>query len=895
MDLSSAPNDRLRQYREARGWSQGDLAEQLGVDRDTVSRWERGVQAPHPYARQMLGKLFGVPVEEFRFRPARSSGRPEPTKTAHPLPFSEATTLHWYLPPAEEAQLLPPETFIGREKEIDWLLNHLRNSSVTALIGMGGIGKTALAARVISRIKAKGAFGDGVVVESCQGQQDAAFLVGRILARFEPSRGSPPSTDLILLRREARRLLKGKDVLIVLENYEMGSGLSLKDLIVPFSVPSVKLLLLSREILSREIVPRESSYRLEPLPEHQALELFARAYKGKSARSLTAEEVEAATRILSILQRHTLAVKLAGSYAADYSLDIKKLPSILEHHAITLSDGGDEKATLASIFEPSIATLPEETRHFMAALAAFGPRGCGHMAAQHVGEALHLVQPWVHLDRLKQRSLLETWVQKGIEAADDTERVHFHPLIYALIEPEFAAWSPKDCYEIHAAIATYYASYIRKASQDALLWDELTIHEKLQWTYDHGYNELVVGLCAGMQYFWRDQWRMAACLAYLPWGIAAARAVIQRMGDSQTIRALKQMGINYGYARLLDPDRFEQAEEILRQILTGDSPPGEREASEGTAFFYLGCLTLVLKQPEEAAKEAQKYFQESLLIRNERQDEREWPLDFFGFCQVARYGEHLDMLEDYYRQALALDRGVGNRWGEAINLYSLGHVNRLKDRLKEAEECFLEAIKMAPQLFSGRLFSLEARLATGVVFVTLGELALVQGRLEEAEHHLQQSLQHLQGLRSGREESWARCYLGRLALARGQPVQARKIFQEAIDVAKEIHDQGYGKLTESEVLYYLAVIAEQEGGFDEAERQLRESLDMRRAIQDGPGMAQSCFGLGRFLTERRGKREQGVPLLEEAVGRYRAMGLLHKESEVLEWLHRLTADFPDLR
>jgi transcriptional regulator with XRE-family HTH domain len=61
--------------REARGWSQQDLADNLNklaqqrgvnieVSTNTVSRWERGViKRPHPLVRQLLAELFGVPVE----------------------------------------------------------------------------------------------------------------------------------------------------------------------------------------------------------------------------------------------------------------------------------------------------------------------------------------------------------------------------------------------------------------------------------------------------------------------------------------------------------------------------------------------------------------------------------------------------------------------------------------------------------------------------------------------------------------------------------------------------------------------------------------------------------------------------------------------------------------
>lgn len=59
-----ASNHRLKQERELRGWSQAKVAEQLGTDATTVSRWERGLFLPTPYFRERLCVLFGKNAEE---------------------------------------------------------------------------------------------------------------------------------------------------------------------------------------------------------------------------------------------------------------------------------------------------------------------------------------------------------------------------------------------------------------------------------------------------------------------------------------------------------------------------------------------------------------------------------------------------------------------------------------------------------------------------------------------------------------------------------------------------------------------------------------------------------------------------------------------------------------
>ena len=54
----------IRQLREARGWTQLELANLLGVTPATVYSWERGKNEPRASQFRRLGELFGVPMEE---------------------------------------------------------------------------------------------------------------------------------------------------------------------------------------------------------------------------------------------------------------------------------------------------------------------------------------------------------------------------------------------------------------------------------------------------------------------------------------------------------------------------------------------------------------------------------------------------------------------------------------------------------------------------------------------------------------------------------------------------------------------------------------------------------------------------------------------------------------
>ncbi len=54
----------LAELRAERGWSQGELAERLGVSRQTVNALERGKYDPSLPLAFRIARLFGRPIEE---------------------------------------------------------------------------------------------------------------------------------------------------------------------------------------------------------------------------------------------------------------------------------------------------------------------------------------------------------------------------------------------------------------------------------------------------------------------------------------------------------------------------------------------------------------------------------------------------------------------------------------------------------------------------------------------------------------------------------------------------------------------------------------------------------------------------------------------------------------
>ncbi len=56
--------NRIRVFRAEQGWSQADLADRLGVSRQTVNAIENGRYDPSLPLAFRIGRVFGVAIEE---------------------------------------------------------------------------------------------------------------------------------------------------------------------------------------------------------------------------------------------------------------------------------------------------------------------------------------------------------------------------------------------------------------------------------------------------------------------------------------------------------------------------------------------------------------------------------------------------------------------------------------------------------------------------------------------------------------------------------------------------------------------------------------------------------------------------------------------------------------
>jgi transcriptional regulator with XRE-family HTH domain len=308
----------LRDYRTAANLTQEELATRCGLSVHAIGMLERGVRrAPRPSTLELLAQGLGLAATERLALVAAARGRPMSQASS---PAAEPTGPR---PPRPRVGVAPEPTeyFVGREAEMAELRDRLQRTGRLSVHGLGGVGKTQLAARYLHDHRDR--YPDGLFWLRADQETtlagDLAGLAGRLAL---PERTAPEQE--IQIEAVLRWLRAHPRWLLVLDNLEPGV-LDTQRQLLPPGLPGHLL------ITSRAPAP-PPRLCLEPLP-HRVASRYLLDRTGQTDDC-------AAIAVAETLGCLPLALAQAASYLDQTGRDLGSYAELLRTHFVELMAEG---------------------------------------------------------------------------------------------------------------------------------------------------------------------------------------------------------------------------------------------------------------------------------------------------------------------------------------------------------------------------------------------------------------------------------------------------------------------------------------------------------------------------------------------------------------------------
>ena len=262
----------------------------------------------------------------------------------------------------------------------------------------------------------------------------------------------------------------------------------------------------------------------------------------------------------------------------------------------------------------------------------------------------------------------------------------------------------------------------------------------------------------------------------------------------------------------------------------------------------------ILAQARGDYDEAERQYRRALDIFERLGDQASAATGYHNLGILAQRRGDYDEAERLYGRALDIRERLGDQAGMADSYGQLGRLANDRGDYDEAERQYRRALDIFKRLGD------QAKIAT--VYHQLGFLADDRGDYDEAERQYRRALDIFERL--GDQASAATGYhnLGILAHRRGDHDEAERQYRRALDIRERLGDQA----GMADSYHNLGILAQRRGDYDEAERQYRRSLDIAERLGDQAGAATSYHQLGLLEKERGGPATSAVMWHVRAVG-----------------------------
>ncbi len=186
-----------------------------------------------------------------------------------------------------------------------------------------------------------------------------------------------------------------------------------------------------------------------------------------------------------------------------------------------------------------------------------------------------------------------------------------------------------------------------------------------------------------------------------------------------------------------------------------------------------------------------------------------------------------------------------------------------------------------------RLLARDPKFADGLL--GMARVGIFAGDAQSSLEYLNRALTLAVQVNNAEQKGTALYLLGVAYSLLGQPADALRNYQEALELRRVANDKG----GTAQVLNSMAQVQQDLGQSDQALKNYQEALRLRREIADKPGIGKTLLDLGNFY-ESRGEYDQALDLTKQALQIQRDVGDSKNEATCLNnvgWFYLDKADY----
>jgi non-specific serine/threonine protein kinase len=691
---------------------------------------------------------------------------------------------------------VPITSFIGREKEVEEIIQLVGKNRLVTIMGTGGMGKTRLA--IQSANKLVGKFRDGVWWIELVGLNDAS-LVPRVVAKAVDVR-EPPNQPLIETLAEN---LASKQILLVMDNCEhlISACAQLADRLLS-ECKNLKILATSREALdilgetvwhapSLSLPDMQEGIGIKSLSKYESVRLFTeRAEVLQPQFMLTEQNVQAVVQICRRLSGMPLAIELAAARIKMMTVD--EITSRLSDRFSLLTSGNrtglPRQQTLRAAIDWSHDLLTEPERILFRRLSIFAG-GFRLNSAEAVCGFREIKQSEVLdlLGRLVDKSLVD--VEADSVLSETRYRLLETIREYARVKLEDAG-EPEEIIQRHLEFCSGFAGHAGKGinSKDQVAWfqrvekDVDNLRAAISWPIpsvqeNEGKHRSMLKnqfrIVGSLAMFWENGYRHEITQAL-------QRLLASDELSTPTIERAK--ALTTGGFLLWSLNRFSEARAFLEKSIEIAEKLGDpltvawSLAYLGWTFDFLGDYTTARTALEKSVAMARSLGEDGKYITGQS-------LSFLG--DIPYWQGDLTEARELYEEAISYLRELGDANRMTYPLRRLGYITLYEKNYSEAARLFGESMDLNHQL--NHLQGMTACLvAFAAIHRTMGNLevtAILCGCIEKLIQQISASLWFIDTVEYDRSVSELKRVLDDQALSSAWSRGRAMTLEQAIEFA----------------------------------------------------------------------------------------------------------------